>query len=100
MTLLMFVLTMNVFVFNGLYYHQMWGTAMGTRVAPTYACIFMGFLEIAMLGAWVGTKLRMYRRYIDDGFFLWDGTREEQNIVTVSTQPLTSLLSTALKQSL
>ena len=77
MTLLLFVLTMNVFVFNGSHYHQLWGTAMGTRVAPTYACIFMGFLEIAMLGAWTGTKLRMYRRYIDDVFFLWDGTEEE-----------------------
>ena len=72
MTLLMFVLTMNVFIFNGSYYHQLWGTAMGTRVAPSYACIFMGFLEIALLGAWTGTKLRMYRRYIHDGFFLWD----------------------------
>ena len=30
-----------------------------------------------MLGAWAGTNLRMYRRYIDDGFFLWDGTEEE-----------------------
>ena len=59
MTLLMFVLTMNLFIFNGYYYHQLWGTAMGTRVAPTYACIFMGFLEIAMLGARAGTKLRM-----------------------------------------
>ena len=42
MTLLMFVLTMNVFFFNGSFYHQLWGTAMGTRVAPTYACNFMG----------------------------------------------------------
>ena len=77
MTLIMFVLTMNVFIFNGSYYHQLWGTAMGTRVALSYACIFMGFMEIALLGAWTGTKLSMYRRYIDDGFFLWDGTKEE-----------------------
>ena len=43
---------------------------MGTRVAPTYACIFMGALEVALLAAWSGTKPRMFRRYIDDGFFL------------------------------
>ena len=57
--IILFVLTMNVFVFNGSHYHQLWETAMCTRVAPTYACIFMGFLEIAMLGAWTGTKFRM-----------------------------------------
>ena len=56
MTLLLFVLTMNVFIFYSSYYLQLWGTAMGTRVAPTYACIFMGALEVALLAAWVGTK--------------------------------------------
>ena len=70
MTLLMFVLSFNTFVFNGNLFLQLWGTAMGTRVAPTYACIFMGALENPLLAAWGGTKLRMYRRYIDDCLFL------------------------------
>ena len=102
MTLLRFVLTMNVFIFNGSFYHQLWGTAMGTRVAPTYACIFMGFLEISMLGAWMGTKLRMYRRYIDDGFFLWDGTEKEliQFIQHCNNFHPSSHLSIVLSQNL
>ena len=40
MILLSFVLTMNVFIFNGYYFHQLWGTAMGTRVSPTYVPFF------------------------------------------------------------
>ena len=30
-----------------------------------------------MLAAWGGTVLHMYRRYIDDMFFIWYGTEEE-----------------------
>ena len=29
---------------------------MGTKVAPTYACIFMRSMEIAVLRAWAGAK--------------------------------------------
>ena len=45
MGLLNLVLTCNIFVFNERYYIQEWGTAIGTRVAPTYANIFMGWLK-------------------------------------------------------
>jgi hypothetical protein len=50
---------------------------MGTRVAPSFACIFMGWLEAGLLEAWTGTAVRMWRRYIDDIFFIWYGTEEE-----------------------
>ena len=39
MTLLMFVLTCNLFIFNSSFWLQIHGTAMGTREAPTFACI-------------------------------------------------------------
>ena len=39
------VLSGNIFTFNEEYYLQKIGTAMGTRLAPTYAQIFMGWLE-------------------------------------------------------
>jgi hypothetical protein len=50
---------------------------MGTRVAPTFACLFMGAMEFLMLKAWKGLQPRLYRRYIDDIFFFWNGTEPE-----------------------
>ena len=43
--LLQFILTFNVFEFLGTFYQQICGTAMGTKCAPSYACIFMGYIE-------------------------------------------------------
>ena len=39
------VLTKNYFIFNKQLYIQKQGTAMGTRMAPNYAIIFMHYLE-------------------------------------------------------
>ena len=39
------VLKNNVFEFNNQYYLQIQGTAMGTKMAPAYANLFMGKLE-------------------------------------------------------
>ena len=45
-TLLMkLVLILNNFVFNGVNYLQKKGTAMGTRAAPNFANVFMGYVE-------------------------------------------------------
>ena len=43
--LLEIVLKNNCFEFDGTYYKQLQGTAMGTKLAPAYANIFMGYLE-------------------------------------------------------
>ncbi|CAG2218796.1 unnamed protein product [Mytilus edulis] len=42
------ILDNNTFFFDGKYYLQISGTAMGTKVAPTYATLVMGFLEDKM----------------------------------------------------
>jgi hypothetical protein len=39
------ILKRNVFYFNDKFYQQIKGTAMGTKVAPTYATLVLGFLE-------------------------------------------------------
>ena len=76
-TLLTLVLTCNILIFDNVYYLQRIGTAMGTRVAPTFACLFMGCIEMMMLDKWKGTKPKLYRRYIDDIFFVWTGDEAE-----------------------
>ena len=40
-----YILNYNYFEYNGKYYRQKTDTSMGTRMAPGYACIFMGYLE-------------------------------------------------------
>ncbi len=58
------ILTNNVFEFNGKYYKQIQGTAMGTKMAPSYAILFMSHLEEALLNH--PDRPTTYYRYSDD----------------------------------
>lgn len=49
---------------------QQTGTAMGTKMAPTYANLFMGHLEEQMLEQ-TTLKHLLWFRFIEDIFFLW-----------------------------
>ena len=69
--LLEFILKKNNFQFNGTNYLQISGTAMGTKVAPSYANLFMSKLEKEMLETYP-LKPTTWWRYIDDIFFIWD----------------------------
>jgi hypothetical protein len=40
-----FILERNVFYFDGKFYRQKRRTAMGTKMAPTYATFVLGYLE-------------------------------------------------------
>jgi hypothetical protein len=62
------VLETNCFEFNDKFYQQIGGVCMGTRMGPTYACLFMGFLENRILDQYKGKKPSLYLRYIDDIF--------------------------------
>ena len=44
-----FVLKNNLFEFNSKFYKQISGTAIGTKFAPAYACIFMDYIETEFL---------------------------------------------------
>ena len=67
MDLLDCVLHMNNFEFNDRNYLQVGGTAMGTKLAPSYACIFLSQLEKKLL-ANAPHKPEIYLRFIDDIF--------------------------------
>ena len=60
------VLTLNTFEFNGEYYKQTGGVAMGSRLGPNYACLFVGYVEERMLSSYTGIKPDLYKRYMDD----------------------------------
>ena len=66
----------NVFSFDGQVYQQIQGTAMGTRMAPSYANLFMDRFERAFLAQEPILPL-IWKRYIDDILCIWPGTRSE-----------------------
>ena len=68
--LMRMILTMNNFEFDSNHFIQIYGTAMGTRMAPAYASLFMGDLEEKLL-AQVPLKPYLWWRYIDDIFMVW-----------------------------
>ena len=74
--LLNIVLTKNYFQFTDELHHQVQGTAMGTKMAPAYANIFMAELEEKLLDNYP-TQPIIWKRYIDDIFCLWRGRRED-----------------------
>ena len=65
-----FVLWNNYFEFNGQVKHQILGTAIGTKFAPTYACIFMDEIETNFIQNQEFQPV-VWFRYIDDVFFIW-----------------------------
>ena len=64
------ILKHSTFTFCGKYYLQTNGTAMGTKMAPAYAIIFMESVENSFLSSFP-LKSTVYYRYIDDIFMIW-----------------------------
>ena len=71
-------LTMNSFRFNDEFYLQTSGTAMGTRVAPTYANIFMSYFEEKHVYTYPERPL-LWVRFIDDIFLIWEHGMDKLN---------------------
>ena len=64
--------TLNRFTFGDSHYLQVHGTAMATRMAPSYANLFMCNLEKKILDSAPEGKLpKAYRRFIDNIFGIW-----------------------------
>ena len=70
------VLTSNYFTFNGKIYLQKQGTAMGTRMAPNYAIIFMHSIEERILKG-AEYQPQKWLRFIDDVFIIWSHGQEK-----------------------
>ena len=97
-----FVLKNNYFEFNKQIKQKISGTAIGTKFAPPYACLFMDTIETTFLQTQELQPL-VWFRYIDDIFFMW--TDIEQEIQTFlhslnSSIPTSSLLISQAKKAL
>ena len=74
--LLKYVLKNNVFQFDNLIFTQLCGVAMGTRLAPALATIYIGDLE----EDYIQTRQKkpfLWVRYIDDIFTIWTHSLED-----------------------
>ncbi|GFR91764.1 E3 ubiquitin-protein ligase HECW2 [Elysia marginata] len=76
------VLTLNSFEFWGEFFYQISGVAMGTKMGPSNACLFMGYLEWQMVNRYQGPTPEFFYRYIDDS-------------IGVSTMPLARCCASA-----
>ena len=70
------VLKNNYFEFNGQVKQRISGTAIGTKFAPAYACIYMDDVESKFIETQSLQPL-IWFRYIDDLFFIWTHGEEK-----------------------
>ena len=61
------MLTFN-FSFDGEYYQQISGVAMGTKMGPSYANLFVGYVEKHIFKQYTGHIPDFFGRFIDDCF--------------------------------
>ena len=73
-----FVLTKNNFQFNGEHYLQISGCSMGTKMAPSFANVYMGQFETDFVYTYHHPPL-LWKRYIDDVFCLFTGSIDQVN---------------------
>ena len=73
------VLTLNCFSFGDNYYKQISGVAMGAKMEPRYANLFVGFIENKFFSNYHGPKPDLYKRYIDDCVGATSSSKEELN---------------------
>ena len=64
----------NDFEFNGDYFLQICGTAMGKSYAPGLADLYMQELDEKACNDFKPDLIDLYFRFLDDIFFVWNGT--------------------------
>ena len=93
------VLKNNNFEFGGKYFLQKRRPAMGTRMPPAYANLFMPDLESQRLDL-APVKPYLWLRYIDDIFMIWTAGEEQLQEFLQWINQLPSLHGTGQGQTL
>lgn len=74
------VLKFNYFMFGSDFYLQISGTSMGSKMAPSFASLYCGLFEQQHIWDECNPHLQHitnWKRYIDDVFFIWQGTESQ-----------------------
>lgn len=74
------VLTSNAFLYDNNFFLQISGVAMGSKMSPSFASLYVGLFEQeSIYNAQENPYLdhiSVWRRYLDDIFFLWTGSEK------------------------
>ena len=79
------VLTLNCFSFADSYFKQINGVAMSTNMGPSYANLFVAYIEHQFVNQYNGPKPELYCCYIDDRIGTTSSTREDLNQFTTNS---------------
>lgn len=77
--LMQWVCDNNCFQVGNNYYHQKIGIAMGSAFAPAFANIFVAMCELQWKQKYPLEYPKLYLRYIDDIFCIWDIPHDKAN---------------------
>ena len=73
-----FVLKHNVVTVQNRYYQQIFGGAMGTNCMPPAAQLYLAIIWEGVIKQRLGSAFpKIFRRFIDDGFVIFDGSESE-----------------------
>ena len=70
------VLKCHFLEFNGSFYQQIRGTMMGNNSSFVYGCLFLCHLEKEVNRIIPSPKIKLFKRFIDDGFLVWFGSQD------------------------
>ena len=72
----MFMATQELFMYNDKLYKQIDGVTMGSPLDPTLTNFFLGCLEEKIFENNCNVVLKLYLRYIDDTYALFDNKKD------------------------
>ena len=78
-----FATAQTYFYFDGKFFDQVDGVAMGSPLGPVLANLFMGYYEQKWLESDHGRLVKFYRRYVEDIFCLSENEDQAQTFVDI-----------------
>ena len=96
--LFFFATSQTHFIFNGKFYNQIDGVAMGYPLAPVLANIFMRFYESKWLNEYSLNKSKFYLRYVEDILAAFDKEQDSLNFLNFLNKRYPNIKFTIAKQ--
>ena len=85
-------------LFNGNFYDQTDGVAMGSPLAPVLANLFMGHHEKDWLQKYKGPEVLFYRRYVDNTFCSFNNDNDASQFLDFINSQHTNIKFTMEKE--